>query len=378
MTELQRSPTVQDKLLTILIPVYNGEKYLKNLLQLFADAYARMPEQFADVDLVVGNNVSTDGTQAVAESFVSTLPILRPLILTPHLPTAELNIFRAFRLCRGIFTWTLGVDDIPVFSSFGGVIDHLRAEQADMYLFNYAVVSPKMKVTRHCVFQMNQPSYAVNIVDVTQRFGFWSTVAGISGQIMRTASVMDYDLPQMYEKTTKVYVHVGAYLECFKDRRTTLINLPIVFYKSSPNDFVHWRKAAKLMDVCDEFFWTLGYVRLLVYLEEKSIIDSNYLKYMLETNERNSFRPIFIVVEKFSNQIMLMTKTDEPRNHLSEDEFAEISGYLARKEPFLREYLWKLREIFDLVRSGGLVSDSDWENLKSLAASLSITSCGRG
>jgi len=249
---------VSQPLLTILIPVYNGEKYLRNLLELFADAYVRMPEYFSEVELIVANNVSQDLTQEVADSFKTKLPFLRPLSLTPHLPTAEENIFRSFAFCQGRFTWALGVDDIPNFSKFGQMINLLKRGDSDFYLFNFAVVSEKMHLWRSSIFFLKGDEHPVNLVDLTQRFGFWFTVAGISGQIMRTELVKDYDLTALAQKTSKIYAHVAAYLECFKSSKAKVVNLPLVFYKVSHNDINHWRRAAKTIGVFDEFFLDIG------------------------------------------------------------------------------------------------------------------------
>jgi glycosyltransferase involved in cell wall biosynthesis len=361
------SSPAAEPLLTIMIPVYNGAKYLGHLLTLFADAYAETPAHFERVEIIVANNLSEDRTQEIAESFVACLPILRPIAMSAHMQTAEENIFRSFPYCRGIYTWALGVDDIPNFAVFGRMIALLAAGQADFYLFNFASVSQKMELTRTSLFHMRCEQYDINLVDLTQRFGFWGAIAGISGQIMRTAAVRDYDFKALIDATGKVYAHVTAYLECFKSGRTSVINIPLVFYKWTAADaqsHAHWRNGAKTLGVFDEYFWTRGYIRQLEYLERKDIISSDYLRYMLEANEANLFRPIFVVADKFANQLRIMSETDEQRNRLTEAEFDGIYRYLLRKEPFLRDYLWKLRDIYGMLREGRRVGNTEWQELK--------------
>jgi glycosyltransferase involved in cell wall biosynthesis len=369
MSEPAPFPEKSTTLLTIMIPVYNGAKYLGHLLTLFADAYAKTPAYFGGVEIIVANNFSVDKTQEIAESFVPLLPILRPLALSPHLPTAEENIFRSFPYCTGTFTWALGVDDIPNFAVFDRVIALLADGRADFYLFNFASISEEMELTRTSLFYMKQTEYKINIVELTQRFGFWGTVAGMSGQIMRTASVRDYDFNGLIEQTSKIYAHVSAYLDCFKSSITLVINLPLVFYKwTSTSDAVvaHWRKGAKILGVFDEYFWTLGYIRQLKYLEKKSIISNDYLRYTLETNITDLFRPVFVVAEKFANQVRIMSDTNEERNQLTELEFDEIFEYLIQVEPFLRDFLWKLKQIYVMLLGGAKPGHAEWLELKRL------------
>jgi glycosyltransferase involved in cell wall biosynthesis len=352
-------------LLSILIPVYNGAKYLEHLLGLFEEAYRRNPDPFVRVEILVGNNVSEDGTQEIAESFVGRLPMLRVLSLTPHLPTAEENIFRCYAFCRGVFTWALGVDDIPNFQCFGRVTEWLIKGGHDFYLFNAAIVSEKMAVQRSANFFMREPSHSINIVDLTQRFGFWFVIAGISGQIMRTECVKGYNLQALIAKTSQIYVHVTAYLEIFKDKRTIIVNEPIVFYRVTV-DMPHWERVAKKLGVFDEYFWTLGYIRQLEYLEDKGIIAPDFLSFMLETSAFHFFRPVFVMADKLTRQLSIMSKTRDSRNRLAPDHWQQIQRFLMRKEPFLREWQWVANDIFDDLSSGRKVSKKKWQSLHHL------------
>jgi glycosyltransferase involved in cell wall biosynthesis len=352
-------------LLSILIPVYNGAKYLEHLLGLFEEAYRRNPERFDSVEIVVGNNVSEDRTQEIAEAFKSKLPILRVLSLTPHLPTAEENIFRYYESCRGTFTWALGVDDIPNFECFGRVIEWLEKGEGDFYLFNAAIVSEKMSLRRSSNFFMKERSFPINIVDLAQRLGFWFVIAGISGQILRTECVRGYNLLGLIEKTSKIYAHVTAYLEIFRNKKTVVINEPLIFYRVKV-DMPHWERVAKTLGVFDEFFWTLGYISQLEYLEERGIIAPDYLSYMLETSEFNFFRPVFVIADKLTRQLEIMSRSHDKRNHVTPVQWTHIHEFLMRKEPFLREWLWVARGVFDTLSGNRKVSLDKWKQLHEL------------
>lgn len=357
---LQSSPP----LLSILIPVYNGEKYLRHLLRLFADACAANPDLFRDVEIIVTDNCSTDATKAVADAAIAGLPILHPLTLEPHVPTAEENIFRSFAHCRGVFTWALGVDDIPNFEAFSRVVDELRKQEYDFYLSNFALASADMEVKRSSNFYMTDTPHPVDIVTLTQRFGFWFIIAGISGQIVRTEYVRDYDLQGVIAQSSKIYAHITAYLECFKGHRTVILNETLVFYKLTHADVGHWKRTAEKLGVFDEYFWTLGYILQLEYLERKGIIAHDYLRYMVEMNESHVFRPVFVVADKIASQVRLMERSTDRRNWLTQEQYAHMTGYLARKDPFMREFVWKLDAIFSDVYATRKIADARWKDLE--------------
>ena len=350
-------------LLSILIPVYNGAKFLEHLLGLFEDAYRRNPERFVGIEIIVGNNVSVDSTQKVAEAFISKLPILRVLSLAPHLPTAEENIFRYYASCRGLFTWALGVDEIPNVEALGRIFAWLEKSENDFYLFNFATVSENMVVLGPSNIFMSKQSHSINIIDLAQRFGLWCTMAGISGHIVRTECMKGFDLSPICQ-ISPIYAHVIAYLEIFKNKRTAVINESIVFYRVTHADMPHWERMAEKLGVFDEYFWTLGYIRQLEYLEEKGIIPNDYLSYMLEMRECRFFRPVSSIADKLINQLRVMERTHDTRNRLTLEQYGHIRDFLMHKEPFLREFLWKADSIFECLSARRKVRSGAWQALR--------------
>ena len=62
----QRSPCV-----TVALPVYNGERYLAGALE------AILGQTFKDFELIISDNASTDGTEAICRSFAERDPRVR-------------------------------------------------------------------------------------------------------------------------------------------------------------------------------------------------------------------------------------------------------------------------------------------------------------
>ncbi len=365
--------TSSTKILTVLIPVYNGEKYLNNLLGQFRDFIANHPFGPAFVgraEILIVDNVSTDGTGRVASSYLRSIPNLRIWSPKEHKPTAEQNVFRSFSQCRGTYTWTLGVDDLPVFSSLEEIFGILEEGKSHLLVFNSPVVSEKMQIIHWGMFKMRGRCYDSEVVSLTQRFGYWFILAGMSGQILKTENLIGYDFDGLIEKTSLIYSHVTAYLDIFDGKVTTLVNLPLVRYKVTHCDVSHWERAGEKLGVWDEYFWTLGFVRQLEYLEKKGVLPFGYIKTALDTNEFFFFRPIHVVIDKIVLQLEKMevlncaesqgTESQSTRNRIPPMDFQRVMRHLEERDPMARECVWALESIYAELVKGNKIGAGEW------------------
>src|SRR5713226_9738948 len=64
------SPTVRP-MVSIGLPVYNGEAYLRQVLD------SVLAQTFSEFDLVISDNASTDGTEAICREYAAADPRIR-------------------------------------------------------------------------------------------------------------------------------------------------------------------------------------------------------------------------------------------------------------------------------------------------------------
>jgi glycosyltransferase involved in cell wall biosynthesis len=87
-------------LVTLGLPVYNGENYLRPALE------SLLAQTFEDWELILSDNGSTDGTEAICREFAARDPRVRYL-REPVNRGASWNFNRVFHLCRSpLFRWT--------------------------------------------------------------------------------------------------------------------------------------------------------------------------------------------------------------------------------------------------------------------------------
>ena len=63
--QLETEPTVNAPTLSIGLPVYNGEEYLREAIE------SILTQDFDDLELLIGDNGSTDGTEAICREYVA-------------------------------------------------------------------------------------------------------------------------------------------------------------------------------------------------------------------------------------------------------------------------------------------------------------------
>ena len=230
----------------------------------------------------------------------------------------------------------LGCDDIVRFEALPEVIEVAKEGVLDIAIFNFMQSDQDGKLESVCNYYMRDRYFEGDLVSLTQRMGFWWLIAGFSGQIVRTALVAKFDHAGLIARTSPIYSHVTAYLECFAGKRAAIVNVQNVIYRLTDSDLAHWRRAAARFGVFDEYFWTLGYIRQIQHLEQKGIVRRDFLTKMIESDRRSFFRPTVVIYDKILHQLQLMNsvvKQQEDRNRLTPNDFNELVEYLEQRRP---------------------------------------------
>ncbi|MFI4860385.1 MAG: glycosyltransferase family 2 protein [Phycisphaerales bacterium JB063] len=100
MQEKRHNPT-----LSIGLPVYNGENYLEQAVRCL------LAQTFADFELIICDNASTDRTQAICEAFAKEDGRVRYIRHPSNLGLIR-NFNRAFEVSRGVYFKWMSHDDL--------------------------------------------------------------------------------------------------------------------------------------------------------------------------------------------------------------------------------------------------------------------------
>lgn len=125
----------------VCIPTYNRRDYLQELLQAFAQQ-----DGASEIQVVVSDNASTDGTQELCRELALTWPQLKYVRLPENLGP-DANFLSCVQHADTEFCWLFGSDDAPRPGAVLRVLD-LLAQDPDILLFDRVWCDIAMHPTR--------------------------------------------------------------------------------------------------------------------------------------------------------------------------------------------------------------------------------------
>lgn len=115
-------------LLTIIIPTYNRANNLSLLLRTLATELYGLGGK---VDIIIGDNASSDNTASVISTFLESVPTAKILRHSSNIGPEE-NFCRCIDISNTRFLWILGDDDLPKSGVISQILKYLSAANPDL------------------------------------------------------------------------------------------------------------------------------------------------------------------------------------------------------------------------------------------------------
>lgn len=130
-------------LLSIVIPTYNGESTLKNLLTNLSQQIVELDT--TSVSIVINDDCSHDNTSQIADSFSKKYSFINSYKNQKNLGM-DLNFLRTASLAQGKFIWFMGQDDEPLPDAIKIVYEILNKDQEAALIYaNYSQYDQKKR-----------------------------------------------------------------------------------------------------------------------------------------------------------------------------------------------------------------------------------------
>lgn len=129
---LTRRGTRSDPLVSIGLPVYNGEKYLALAIE------SVLAQTFQSFELLIADNASTDETQAICRSYANRDPRIRYFRHPTNLG-AGFNYNFVFRQARGQYFKWLAHDDFIAPANLAACVEALSADASRVLAYTHHV-----------------------------------------------------------------------------------------------------------------------------------------------------------------------------------------------------------------------------------------------
>jgi glycosyltransferase involved in cell wall biosynthesis len=117
--------------LTIGLPVYNGEKYLAETIE------ALLAQTYTDFELIISDNASTDGTEAISRCYAERDERIR-YVRQPENAGASANFNYTFRMARGAYFKWSAADDVCAPEYLQRCLDVLERDPAVVLCYTRA------------------------------------------------------------------------------------------------------------------------------------------------------------------------------------------------------------------------------------------------
>jgi glycosyltransferase involved in cell wall biosynthesis len=121
------SPAAGQPLLTIAVPTYNRAANLENLLTVLQVELGSLPQ----IELIVSDNASPDGTEAVVRRFLAEGLRCRYLRNETNIG-ADANFLQCYEAARGRYLWIFGDDDIIFPGALARICELLATQEVSM------------------------------------------------------------------------------------------------------------------------------------------------------------------------------------------------------------------------------------------------------
>ena len=123
---------------SLLVPVYNGEKYLPNLFE----SFLRQDIPIDEYEIVCVDDCSSDDSIGMIKSYQKHYPNIR-LLRNEKNSRLATNVNKLVDFAEGKYFWLIGQDDYIESNCLGMLWEKLEKKQLEVLLFNYDKVDEK-------------------------------------------------------------------------------------------------------------------------------------------------------------------------------------------------------------------------------------------
>lgn len=151
------------KILSIIVPTYNMENYLKQCLD------SLIVENRNSIEVLVINDGSTDRSFEIANSFHSRFPDVFKIIDKKNGNYGSC-INRGLKEATGTYVKVLDADDSFDSKNFNFFIAFLKSQKADLVLSDFVIVNEQQTITKEVTYNFGKTEFSIEEFCNTPKF----------------------------------------------------------------------------------------------------------------------------------------------------------------------------------------------------------------
>ena len=152
-----------NKILSVIVPTYNMEKYLEQCLD------SLIVDNKNSIEVLVINDGSTDRSIEIANSFQSRFPDVFKVVDKRNGNYGSC-INRGLKEATGTYVKVLDADDSFDSVNFNSFITFLKYQNADLILSDFVIVNEKREITKEIAYNFGKTEFLIEEFCDTPRF----------------------------------------------------------------------------------------------------------------------------------------------------------------------------------------------------------------
>jgi glycosyltransferase involved in cell wall biosynthesis len=331
-------------LLTILIPTRNRRH---RVVPLVAYLIENLPKaDHAIIEILVLDNCSDDNTAQALSTLES--PMLRVSTNAVYQPTSEENVFHGLSQARGEFIWFLGDDDVPRLNGVLNMLDLIKADVSDLFVFNFRVLDGDGRVASLSQIRSAPEDLQSTLPDIIKRIGMINMLSGWSIIVARR-SMLSAETAYEIMKTSPIYAHCFWFLKSFSNARARFVARPLVDYR-----VFHakggWETYTAEKGVGYLYYWHLGLLRLFEMALAQNLLSARDIAEIFEYRHNGTkYRGIDEITFKLIEQADCYVDTRIQRNLLSPEELEQAFNLILKIDLSLLDVTYKIRDMYEIL-----------------------------
>jgi glycosyltransferase involved in cell wall biosynthesis len=347
-------------LLTILIPTRNRRHRVAPLVAYLIE---NLPQADHDlIEILVLDNRSEDGTAEALLAFDS--PMLRVSTNEVFQPTSEQNVFHGLDQARGEFIWFLGDDDVPRLNGVLNMLDLIKADASDLFVFNFRVLDGDGRVASLSQIRGAPEDLQSNLPDIVKRIGMINMLSGWSIIVARR-SMLSAETAYEIMQTSPIYAHCFWFLKSFSKARVRFVARPLVDYR-----VFHakggWESYTEEKGVGYLYYWHLGLLRLFDMAISQKLLSARDVAEIFEYRHNGTkYRGIDEITFKLIEQADCYVDTKINRNLLTSEELEQAFAIILKIDLSLLDVTYKIRDVYETLWANNIASEASRQRFSS-------------
>lgn len=249
--------------LSLVIPTLNRAKELNKTFQYLNQAIAISGSK--EIEIIVGDNLSTDDTKKIVEYWQDRLPIKyfkHPIFLN----TAEESLYSTLKHASGEYVWTMGDDDEPLADCLETLLKSIETYSPDYICLNTDYRLPDGRIIQ----QHRSENILYNFgKDLFKNFGLCQMTCAFYACVFKKEFLNETLFKELYE-ISPIYSHIFSLFASFAYKKALFLNKVLIIGTANmPEDEnLRIQNATKSKNQYRYFSGTVGLLALIKKVSE--------------------------------------------------------------------------------------------------------------